>query len=607
MKSLKSKFIVLTVVLIALTLGLFSSLAYFETQDDKRSYVIDSVKLNVDAIADRITLNFDRDLSQIRLILRDLNQKTLSLGPLGQSLLENDQRLHWMAIFESRDGGQSFELKTLQERIKRYSEFQKNSLGLQTGLLKKSIHQSPAIFLDPTSKVYWMAISVVDQREQMLAVLTEIKREKMGDEFLVPAQALHYLLDTESRVILGPEGGSGLNPQLVTSTVEDLKKNAGWKDSQTFEVHMGDRDWLGTRTPVVLGGFSIFSLVPKSYIEDTSGYLSLKTVLLALALFGLSLLIVVVGTAQITKRLEALTSAMHNVAKGEFGLQVQVAGADEVGTLAQGFNRMSEEIQGHILQKAEAARMETELKTAKTVQATLFPKGRFEDSAIQICGYYESASECSGDWWSYSQVDGKYFLWIGDATGHGVSAALVTAAVMSASVTTGEFGNLDAQKIMEIVNKAVCGTSHGFIMMTLFLGIYDPKRRKLSYVNASHEQPFLISPSVVTKPIKRKDFDILLGPASPRLGQGTDSEYTVSELDLKPGDILYFYTDGVSELKNSEGEDLGERRMMAALAESYNNTEGLDAQTGNFLNSILNHRLDESLNDDLTFFFCQFK
>ncbi len=97
------------------------------------------------------------------------------------------------------------------------------------------------------------------------------------------------------------------------------------------------------------------------------------------------------------------------------------------------FNIMAAEVSRLLDQTAEKARMESELQTAKTVQETLFPETRAKIGPLAIAGYYEPASECGGDWWHYCQIGNKIFLWIGDATGHGAPAALITSAAKSAS------------------------------------------------------------------------------------------------------------------------------------------------------------------------------
>src|SRR5205823_2940179 len=105
----------------------------------------------------------------------------------------------------------------------------------------------------------------------------------------------------------------------------------------------------------------------------------------------------------------------------------------EVGGLAESFNYMAAEVSRLMSETAEKARMQSELATVKTVQETLFPASQSQFGPIRIKGHFEPASECGGDWWNYSRVEDKIFLWIGDATGHGAPAALITGAACSAA------------------------------------------------------------------------------------------------------------------------------------------------------------------------------
>lgn len=118
---------------------------------------------------------------------------------------------------------------------------------------------------------------------------------------------------------------------------------------------------------------------------------------------------------------------------------------------------------------AEKARMESELQTAKTVQETLFPAFQNTFENLQIAGHYEPASECGGDWWYYYKTNNKIILCIGDATGHGAPAALITSAARSAASVT-ENLNLEAHQIMHYLNKAIYDVSRGRVMMDFFSG-----------------------------------------------------------------------------------------------------------------------------------------
>ena len=153
-----------------------------------------------------------------------------------------------------------------------------------------------------------------------------------------------------------------------------------------------------------------------------------KSALFFIALIASTLLISLFASSQLTSALRELFEATAKIAQGDFSVRVLVRSKDEVGGLAESFNWMAEKVSHLMSETAEKARMENELATVKTVQETLFPADNLSDPRAQVVGHFQPASECGGDWWSYTLIGNKLYLWIGDATGHGAPAALITSA-----------------------------------------------------------------------------------------------------------------------------------------------------------------------------------
>jgi PAS domain S-box-containing protein len=202
-------------------------------------------------------------------------------------------------------------------------------------------------------------------------------------------------------------------------------------------------------------------------------------------------------------------------------------------------------------QKSED-RMKRELDEAKTLQDMLFPKTYRRFSNMEIAGHCFSSSECSGDWWHYSEIDEKVFIWIGDATGHGLSAALITAAARSAVALIENFVEMSPSKAFELLNSSILQTTKGQMQMTFFMGIFDKRNKTFSYANAGHIPPLLTNLNnqefLPSKLIPLNDVN------SPRLGESLKSEFHDHTLKLSDDDIILFYTDGVSEISSRNSE-----------------------------------------------------
>ena len=239
---------------------------------------------------------------------------------------------------------------------------------------------------------------------------------------------------------------------------------------------------------------------------------------------------------------------------------------------------------------SEKARMAGELKTAQTVQRTLFPTPQLKLSDVTVTGFYEPASECGGDWWFHHEHGDKLFIYIGDATGHGASAALATSAARSAVSLLSLDINLTPQYAMSRLNHAIFETSKGSMNMTFFIGSYDRKTGQFDYCNASHEPPFWIKTSVTEamkvdsgqKSEAQLFQEFKSGLASlddvhgPRLGESVNSEYRQSQVDLKTDDLIVLFTDGVQDARNEQHQEWGQRRFLKALCNATTYSHDVD-------------------------------
>jgi sigma-B regulation protein RsbU (phosphoserine phosphatase) len=364
--------------------------------------------------------------------------------------------------------------------------------------------------------------------------------------------------------------------------------------------------WLISLANVGLGNMKVISLIPQSVALEAIRALVLKSLLLFGFIFSFTVALSVWVSSQFTSRINTLFEATKKISEGDFNVQVAVESEDEISGLARGFNTMAVEIRRLLDETAEKARMESELNTAKLVQSTLLPENEYENEGIRIRGFYEPASECGGDWWYFSQIGDKTFLWIGDATGHGVPAALVTAAAKSAASVLQSFPDISIHDVMSMMNKAIYGTSKGQVLMTFFLASLDNKTGTLIYSSASHDPPLVLRHAKKGS-IKKKDVEPLMDDSGPRLGEDPESVYHAVQVQLEPNDRIIFYTDGVPELKNSEDKMMGERNFVRTLIASFNEDHDLDISMADLSESIARHREEAPLDDDVTYFMMEFK
>lgn len=298
-----------------------------------------------------------------------------------------------------------------------------------------------------------------------------------------------------------------------------------------------------------------------------------KSVVNALFVGGMIVLLGVVlsilQSLRISRPLRQLTDSVERIAHGELKERARISTNDEIGVLARNFNYMAERIGVLLLETKEKATLEKELEVARVIQESLLPPSRLIDKGFfQFQGYFKSASICGGDWWSFSElVNDKLLVLIGDVTGHGVSSAMITAAAKSCCDTLRHVteGELTCTFLLEELNKTIYEAAHRKFVMTFFATIIDPHARTITFSNAGHNFPMLFrahakegEPGVVP-----------LVTRGNRLGDVMESRFLERTVSFEPGDVLVWYTDGLTEGMGKNGEEFGEKRfrrsIMAAL------------------------------------------
>jgi serine phosphatase RsbU (regulator of sigma subunit) len=286
---------------------------------------------------------------------------------------------------------------------------------------------------------------------------------------------------------------------------------------------------------------------------------------------GVGLIFVLLGTLlailqglRISKPIKMLAWRADQIARGDLESRVDVTSTDEIGLLGENFNYMADQLVVLLRQTAEKATLEKELEVARTIQETLVPPNEsFDRGFVRLAGYFQPASQCGGDWWTTHDLKGgKVLVVIGDVTGHGVPSAMITAAAKAAcDVARAVSGDdVSCTQLLEIMNRAIFESAKRKFVMTCFASILDPKARTITYANAGHNFPYLYRVGSDGK----GEFGSLMTRGN-RLGDLQESKYTAKTTDLQPNDVLVWYTDGIVECENENGEEFGEKRFRSAI------------------------------------------
>ncbi len=320
-------------------------------------------------------------------------------------------------------------------------------------------------------------------------------------------------------------------------------------------------------------------------IDDRIGERQEVAIINALFVGGMIILLGVVLTIlqslRISRPIRELTESVERIAHGDLSERAVVDSTDEIGVLGRNFNYMAERLGVLIKETEERATYEKEMEVARIIQESLLPPNRLIDHGyFQFAGYFKSASICGGDWWNFAEIaDGRLLILIGDVTGHGVSSAMITAAAKSCCDTLRHVtdGELTVTFLLEELNKTIYEAANRRFVMTFFATIIDPKRKTLTFSNAGHNFPLLFR----HQPADGEPAIVPLITRGNRLGDVMDSRFLERTVPYGEGDVLVWYTDGITEGLGKSGDEYGEKRFRRSIRSA------LDRPADHILDKIL--------------------
>jgi phosphoserine phosphatase RsbU/P len=200
-------------------------------------------------------------------------------------------------------------------------------------------------------------------------------------------------------------------------------------------------------------------------------------------------------------------------------------------------------------------RLEQELADAEEIQRALLPKELPHIPGLDIAVAWQPARVVGGDYFDLFHPDSDHTAFcIADVAGKGMPAALLMSNLQAAMKSFAAETPSSAE-LCDRVNALICENIVANRFISCFYGVIDNQRRRLTYTNAGHYPPMLI----------RDGESLRLNDAGPVLGVFPDQKYEQHEVDLRSGDCVALFTDGVTEATNSDGEEFGEFRLQQEL------------------------------------------
>jgi sigma-B regulation protein RsbU (phosphoserine phosphatase) len=203
-------------------------------------------------------------------------------------------------------------------------------------------------------------------------------------------------------------------------------------------------------------------------------------------------------------------------------------------------------------------RMDREMKIARAIQHQLMPEEVPVIESLNIAVTFSPVAHLGGDLYDFIRFDdGRLAIVLGDVAGKGAPAALY-AALSSGIIRTRATRKYPPGQMLELVNKTLYSRPIESQYCALTYAIYDPQTQKISMANSGLPYPLLI----------HKDAPRFLELAGVPVGLFPDTQYQEMEIQLEPGDVLVFYSDGLVEARDISNEDFGLKRLAGVIRDN---------------------------------------
>ncbi len=299
------------------------------------------------------------------------------------------------------------------------------------------------------------------------------------------------------------------------------------------------------------------------HITDQTTRLSTVFSLLFLAILLFVLLVSVSLSRVISRPVETLKEGATALGEGNLDFRVTIRSGDEFEDLGRSFNSMAEALKVNIanLEKttAEKERYAREMEIAKNIQSSFLPEKMPEIPGFDISAVMIPAMEVGGDFYDAVPLpDGRWAFVIADVSGKGASAALFMA-MSRTLIRVNLEGTMDTVRAFDTANSMIARNAPSGMFVTVFSAVLDPAGLALSCTNAGHNPPIIIRADS-----GRAEFLVMHGVA---MGVLPEQKSAHEIVQLKPGDLVILYTDGVTEAFDPGYAAFGEERLVCVAKE----------------------------------------
>ena len=383
----------------------------------------------------------------------------------------------------------------------------------------------------------------------------------------------------------GHPGREWQNLKDQSARTNDLTPYANGSDSDRADHERDEKRTDFLLLFAVLAGIAAVAYADSLVVTISLGYLYVLPLSLAALVFPLPITMTLVGICVVLH--DWLGPFVHSGWQMLYRNVLTLLGFTTVvllvHSLAEQRRRLTRQVH------AQRDELAAELRRAAEIQQRLLPHGAPDISGFDFAGMMSPAKQLGGDYYDYIQLpEGNVGLVIADVSGKGTEAALFMPSIevalrMDASAPRG------TGEVLTTLNRVLLELASQTRYVTIFYARLDPSGRTLQYTNAGHPPPLIL----------RASEDVMwLSEGGPIVGMLPDIDFGMSSVRLQPGDIVVFYTDGVVEAQNPDGELYSAERLVSAVR--ANRSMAAQGLVSAIHRSVVAFASSEELQDDFT-------
>src|SRR5438105_3431870 len=296
--------------------------------------------------------------------------------------------------------------------------------------------------------------------------------------------------------------------------------------------------------------------------------------------------VLIFSISRAVNRIEKGTKAVE---RGDFSYRIGMKPRNQLGEMAQSFDRMTESIAALLTNVAEKERLQSGIAIAASIQRNLLPKEGPQFRGVSFAAHFEPTASIGGDYYDVFNLDkSRLAVAIGDVSGHGLSTGLVMAMVKAAITTLVEEG-ADEVSLFERLNELVYRSTARRAFMTLAFTIFDLEQATIRHTNAGHLYPYVL---------RKGQPPVAIELPSLPLGIREEIRTRTAELSLEEGDTIVYLSDGIIEAQSEQQDPFGFDHLETLLTQTSDRSP--DSVRDAILEAVARHSGTRPADDDRT-------